>query len=156
MAAHKRESTPMDSTVDPETRPRRARSLATLVEEAAAEVEELNPIECQRWLALHADAVVIDLREPNEYRDGAVPKAVHIPRGVLECAADLDHPDRDERLTNPDRPLLLYCRTGVRSVLAAHSLQRMGFTQVVSMAGGFTDWALVGGEVVPAPPSPFA
>jgi len=146
----------MDSTLNPETRPRRARSLATLVEEAAAEVEELNPIECQRWLALHTDALVIDLREPNEYRDGAVPEAVHIPRGVLEPAADLDHPDRDERLADADRPLLLYCRTGVRSVLAAQSLQRMGFTQVVSMAGGFTDWALVGGEVVPTPPSPFA
>jgi len=99
---------------------------------------------------------VIDLREPNEYRDGALPEAIHIPRGVLEPAADLDHPDRNENLTDADRPLLLYCRTGVRSVLAAQSLQRMGFTQVVSMAGGFTDWALVGAEVVPTPPSPFA
>jgi len=145
----------MDSPFDPET-PRRARSLATLVEEAAAEVEELNPIECQRWLAAHPEAVVIDLREPNEHHRGALPEAVHIPRGVLECAADLDHPDRDPRLTDPGRPLLLYCRTGVRSVLAAQSLQRMGFTQVVSMAGGFTDWALVGGTVVIPPPSPFA
>jgi len=146
----------MDSTLDPKTRSRRARSLATLVEEAAAEVEELNPIECQRWLAANREALVIDLREPNEYRDGALPGAIHIPRGVLECAADLDHPARDESLADSDRPLLLYCHTGVRSVLAAQSLQRMGFTQVVSMAGGFTDWTLVGGEVAPTPPSPFA
>ncbi len=147
----------MDSTVDPPTQKRRTRSLASLVEEAAAEVEELNPVECQRWLAAHPEALVIDLREPSEYREGALPAAVHIPRGVLECAADLEHPDRDPRLADADRPLLLYCRTGVRSVLAAHALQRMGFTRVVSMAGGFTDWKLVGGEVDETPPpSPFA
>lgn len=131
-------------------------SLAQLVEEAAARVEELNPIECQRWMAAKPHAVVVDIREPNEYREGAIPGAIHVPRGVIDLLADHEYLERDVRLQDRDRPILLYCRSGLRSVLAADVLQRMGFTEVVSMAGGITDWKLVNLPLVEPPESPFA
>ena len=131
-------------------------SIAQLVEEAAARVEELNPIECQRWIESRPDALVVDIREPNEYREGAIAGAIHVPRGMIDLLADHEYIERDVRLQDRSRPILLYCRSGLRSVLAADVLQRMGFTDVVSMAGGITDWKLVKLPLVDPPESPFA
>jgi rhodanese-related sulfurtransferase len=131
-------------------------SIAQLVEEAAARVEELNPIECQRWIDARPNALVVDIREPNEYREGAIAGAIHVPRGMIDLLADHDYIERDVRLQDRSRPILLYCRSGLRSVLAADVLQRMGFVEVVSMAGGITDWKLVNLPLVDPPESPFA
>jgi rhodanese-related sulfurtransferase len=131
-------------------------SIAQLVEEAAARVEELNPIQCQRWIEAKPNALVVDIREPNEYREGAIAGAIHVPRGMLDLLADHEYIERDVRLQDRNRPILLYCRSGLRSVLAADMLQRMGFVEVVSMVGGITDWKLVDLPLVEPPESPFA
>jgi rhodanese-related sulfurtransferase len=131
-------------------------SIAQLVEEAAERVEELNPIECQRWISSRPNALVVDIREPNEYREGAVAGAIHVPRGMIDLLADHEYIERDVRLQDRNRPILLYCRSGLRSVLAADVLQRMGFVEVVSMAGGITDWKMVNLPLVDPPESPFA
>lgn len=95
---------------------------------------------------------VIDVREPAEYAAGHLPGAVSIPRGVLEFEVD-GHPavngERDPALAHRDRPVVLYCRTGGRSALAAEALQRLGFAQPLSLAGGFTGWVDAGGQVEP-------
>jgi len=133
-----------------------AMTIAQLVDEAATRVEELNPIQCQRWIEARPNALVVDIREPNEYREGAIAGAIHVPRGMIDLLADHEYIERDVRLQDRRRPILLYCRSGLRSVLAADVLQRMGFTEVVSMVGGITDWKLVNLPLVEPPESPFA
>src|SRR5262245_26237101 len=76
---------------------------------------------------------VLDVREPDEYDAGAIPGAVHIPRGHLESQIE-------GRLTDKTKPVVVYCAGGVRSAFAARTLQELGYEQVVSMDGGFGRW----------------
>jgi rhodanese-related sulfurtransferase len=78
-----------------------------------------------------AGAVIVDVREPNELREGYIPGAVHIPlRRLSERMKELD----------PSKEIVMVCRSGNRSVTAAQFLQQGGFTQVSSMAGGMIAW----------------
>src|SRR4051794_24100177 len=78
-------------------------------------------------------AVVLDVREPDEYEQGAVPGSLHIPRGNLES-------NIENRVHDHDAPVLVLCASGVRSVFAAKTLGELGYTDVVSVAGGFNRW----------------
>lgn len=80
------------------------------------------------------------VREPDEYAAGHLPGARSYPRGFLEVRADLEHYKRDPWLADRSRRLVLYCGGGHRSALAAHTLQQMGFTDVRSLAEGWTGW----------------
>jgi len=77
--------------------------------------------------------VVLDVREPDEYEQGAIPGAVHIARGNLESNIEARVPDHDARI-------VVHCAGGTRSAFAAKSLGELGYTDVVSMAGGFNKW----------------
>jgi len=77
--------------------------------------------------------VVLDVREPDEYEQGALPGAVHIPRGHLESQVESKVPDHDA-------PLVVYCAGGTRSAFAADTLSQLGYSDVVSVAGGFNKW----------------
>ncbi len=83
--------------------------------------------------------VVLDVREPDEYEQGAIPGSVHIPRGTLETNIEMRIPDHDT-------PMLVLCAGGVRSALAAKTLQDLGYTDVVSVVGGFNRWKDEGRE----------
>src|ERR671912_470972 len=76
---------------------------------------------------------VLDVREPDEYQEGALPGAIHIPRGHLESQVE-------NRLSDKSKPVLVYCASGVRSVFAANTLQQLGYETVDEMAGGFNRW----------------
>ena len=117
-----------------------------LVAEAKEHIQEvsIDIIDNQR---AEKDVVVIDVREPAEYAAGHIEQASNLPRGVLEfqlnslpqvanasCAPELAL----EQLR--EAPVYLICRSGGRSALAAHSLQRMGFEKVYSVAGGMNAW----------------
>lgn len=121
-----------------------ALSAADLIAEARAAIREVAPAE---FAANPGNAVVIDVREPAEFETGHLPGAVNIPRGVLEFQVDA-HPAvayvSDPALSHKDRPLLLVCRTGGRAALSARNLQRMGFTDVRSLAGGVEAWGQAG------------
>jgi molybdopterin/thiamine biosynthesis adenylyltransferase/rhodanese-related sulfurtransferase len=78
-------------------------------------------------------ALVLDVREPDEYDAGALPGAIHIPRGHLESQAENKLPDKTT-------PVVVYCAGGVRSAFAARTLQELGYTDVASMDGGFGRW----------------
>jgi rhodanese-related sulfurtransferase len=104
----------------------------------------VKEIDAERLLALQElGAPVIDVREPAEFAAGHVPGAVNIPRGVIEFEVD-GHPAvnciRDSALSHREQPLVVYCRSGGRSALAADALQRLGFAQPLSLAGGFSQW----------------
>jgi adenylyltransferase/sulfurtransferase len=82
-------------------------------------------------------ARAIDVREPDEVAQGVIPGATAIPRGFLESRIE-------DTVTDRDQPLVVYCAGGARSAFAAKSLHQMGYTNVVSMAGGFTAWKAAG------------
>jgi len=81
--------------------------------------------------------IVIDVREGDEHAQGAIPHTVHIPRGYLELRIEKNVPDRAT-------PIVIYCASGTRSLLAARSLGELGYTNVKSLAGGFTGWKRAG------------
>jgi len=122
------------------------KSLADLVREALAEVREIGPEEVRALLELpdRAGWHLVDVREADEFSAGHLPGARHSPRGFLEVRADLEHRKRDPWFADRSRKLILYCGGGHRSALAAQSLQRMGFRDVRSLAGGWTAWTELG------------
>jgi rhodanese-related sulfurtransferase len=77
--------------------------------------------------------VLVDVREESEYAAGHLPGAVHIGKGVIERDIEVKVPD-------PATPVVLYCGGGFRSVLAADMIQKMGYTNVISMDGGWSGW----------------
>jgi len=77
--------------------------------------------------------IVLDVREPDEYEQGALPSALHIPRGHLEAQIET-------KIVDKSAPIVVYCAGGVRSAFAAKTLAELGYTDVVSMAGGFGKW----------------
>jgi rhodanese-related sulfurtransferase len=79
------------------------------------------------------NVLVLDVREPDEYDEGALADAVHIPRGHLEAQIE-------SRALDHDQTIVVYCAGGVRSAFAARTLQELGYTDVLSMAGGFGKW----------------
>ena len=105
-----------------------------LLTEARASVSPVDADGAQAML--DAGARVLDVREPAEYLMGHLPGAENVPRGVLEFKVG-DHPV----LTDRNADILLYCKNGGRSTLAAHTLKRMGFTNVKMLTGGFDGWA---------------
>jgi rhodanese-related sulfurtransferase len=77
--------------------------------------------------------LLIDVREESEYAADHLPGAVHLGKGIIER-------DVEERVPDPDTPMVLYCGGGFRSALAADNLQKMGYTHVLSMDGGIRGW----------------
>jgi rhodanese-related sulfurtransferase len=118
------------------------KTLDDLVNEALESVEEISPTEAARLLEGpgHDGWHFVDVREADEFAAGHIPGARHAPRGFLEVRADLHHPKRDPWWSDRARPLICYCGGGNRSVLAARSLQSMGFSELRSLAGGWSAW----------------
>ena len=117
---------------------------ADLVAEARAKIHEVGPGE---FHAARGDAVVIDVREPAEFETGHIPGSINIPRGVLEFQVDA-HPAvanvSDPALSHKERPIVVVCRTGGRAALSTVNLQRLGFSDVRSIAGGVLAWGEAG------------
>ena len=100
--------------------------------ELKARVREATPQEVERLLA-QGDVQLGDVREKNEWDDGFIAGAAHVPKSFLEQWAE-------ERLPDKRKTTILYCAGGVRSVMAADALARLGYTNVISMTGGFNRW----------------
>ncbi|MGQ0700831.1 MAG: rhodanese-like domain-containing protein [Panacagrimonas sp.] len=101
-----------------------------LVEAARREVHEIAAAQLQAELQAHPEAALIDVREESEFAAGHVRGAEHIGKGVIERDIEKLHPDKNQ-------PLYLYCGGGFRSALAAHALGQMGYSNVVSVDGGW-------------------
>jgi len=84
-------------------------------------------------LAADERPLLVDIREQDEWVEGRIPGAVHVPRGFLESRIEAAAPDHSA-------PIVLYCAGGHRSAFAAKTLQELGYENVVSLAGGYTDW----------------
>ena len=120
-----------------------------LVLEAKKSVNEYSPAAIRDQLTGVPDTLLIDVREPDEYRQGHLPGAVNIPRGMLEFRIS-----NEPQLQNLSRPIVVYCKTSGRAALCAAALHDMGYLNVVSIAGGFDAWAAAGKPVArPETPS---
>ena len=115
-----------------------AMTVQDLVQEARKHIHEIDPDTAEQHLG-EPRMVVIDVREPAELEAGRLPGAIHIPRGLLEFRIG-----SCRELEDPSVPVLVYCRSGVRSALAAETLQRMGYSNVSNIAGGFEAWVAGG------------
>ena len=102
-----------------------------IAEDARSRIKEVSVEEALKRIENSAD--LIDVREDNEWNDGQARGAVHLGRGIIERDIIGKFPDKNTEL-------ILYCGGGYRSVLAADNLQKMGYTNVLSMAGGWTAW----------------
>jgi sulfur-carrier protein adenylyltransferase/sulfurtransferase len=101
-----------------------------LLNAAKAAIREIEPAEAERRLS---SAVFLDVREPDEYDQGAIPGALHLPRGNLEFQVEGKLPDKEA-------PIVVYCAGGVRSAFAAQTMEQLGYTDVSSLIGGFNRW----------------
>ena len=121
-----------------------------MVEAALAEVEAVE-IEAARGLVGDEGTLFVDIRDVRELeRDGAIPGALHAPRGMLEFWVDPESPYH-RRAFAGGRRFVLYCASGWRSALAAKTLQDMGLEGVAHLAGGFGAWKAAGGAVEARP-----
>jgi sulfur-carrier protein adenylyltransferase/sulfurtransferase len=108
--------------------------MATFRDLLAAAKSEITEVDTSAAAELIQQGwAVLDVREPDEYEEGALAGVVHIPRGHLEAQIE-------NRLVDKDQPVVVYCAGGVRSAFAARTLQELGYREVVSMAGGFGRW----------------
>jgi len=107
-------------------------SFRDLLKQTKEQIREVDTAAADE-LRQQPGAVVLDVREPDEYEQGAIPGALHIPRGQLES-------NIEARVTDRDTPLIVHCAGGTRSAFAAKTLEEMGYTDVVSVAGGFNKW----------------
>ena len=106
-------------------------SFRDLLAQAKSAITEVDTADAAT--RIERGVIVLDVREPDEYEQGALPSALHIPRGHLEAQIET-------KIVDKSAPIVVYCAGGVRSAFAAKTLAELGYTDVVSMAGGFGKW----------------
>jgi len=114
-----------------------AQRFLALVNDAKKRVKESNVADVKRRLDAGEKLVLIDVREESEWARGHLPGAIHLGKGVIER-------DIEQRLPDAGAKVVLYCGGGFRSALAADNLQKMGYTNVESMDGGWKGWLEAG------------
>src|SRR5690606_5120269 len=107
-------------------------SFRELLNQTKAQIREVDTAAAEAAIAVPG-TVMLDVREPDEYEQGAVPGAIHIPRGQLESGIE-------NRIPEKDTPVVIYCAGGTRSAFAAKTMAELGYTDVVSVVGGFNRW----------------
>ncbi len=114
-----------------------------IVSDAKTRVKEMNFQEVKQKMDAGEKFTLVDVREDNEWARGHISGAVHLSKGIIE---------RDIETTIPDKsaPLVLYCGGGLRSALAADNLRKMGYTNCISMDGGWRSWTEAGFPTEPA------
>lgn len=111
-----------------------------LVNDAKTRIREVTVAETQQRTRENKDVKLIDVREDNEWETAHAAGAVHLGKGIIERDIETAVPDKNTEL-------ILYCGGGYRSALAADALQKMGYTNVFSMAGGWKAWQESGAEI---------
>ncbi len=122
-----------------------AKTAAQLVQQAKADIENLNPDQVQAELA-GGDVLLVDVRDAPEREAGVIPGAVHASRGMLEFYADPASPYHKTEF-DPSRRVILHCASGGRSALAVHALRELGYANVAHLDGGFKAWQAAGKPV---------
>ena len=120
-----------------------AEAFLRLVQDAKSRIREVSVASVREKLMRHQSLYFIDIREDHEWSQGHAEGAVHLGKGIVERDIEALVPD-------PEDEIILYCGGGYRSVLSADALQRMGYRNVFSMAGGYKEWVKAGNPVTGA------
>jgi len=113
--------------------PKHSPRFLKIVDESRKRVRELTVDDVKTKMDRGETFLLIDVREESEFAKDHLPKAIHLGKGIIER-------DIEERVPETAAPLVLYCGGGYRSALAADNLQKMGYTNVISMDGGIREW----------------
>ncbi len=114
---------------------------ADLLADARQRVREIQPWDLRRLLSSEEPPFVLDVREPSEFAQARIPGSVNVPRGVLEQACEWEFEETvPELASRVQRSIVVVCRSGNRSVLAADAMLQMGFADVVSLKTGVRGW----------------
>jgi len=108
-----------------------------IVNDAKKRVKETNVPDVKRRMDAGESMIVVDVREESEWANGHLPGAIHLGKGIIER-------DVEARIPDPSAKIILYCGGGFRSALSADNLQKMGYTDVESMDGGWKGWLAAG------------
>jgi rhodanese-related sulfurtransferase len=114
-----------------------AEKFLTIVNDAKKRVKETNVADVKRRMDAGEKFVLVDVREESEWAAGHLPGAIHLGKGIIERDIETKVPDAAAKL-------ILYCGGGFRSALSADNLQKMGYTNVESMDGGWKGWVSAG------------
>ncbi len=113
-----------------------------LVDEALQRVEELFPWDLEEETSNKPDLMLLDIREPYEYDAMHIQGALNVPRGILETSCEFDYEETVPELANArERDIIVVCRSGKRSALAADVMQQMGYKKVKSLKTGMRGWS---------------
>jgi rhodanese-related sulfurtransferase len=108
-----------------------------LVQDAKTRVKETDVADVKKRMDAGEKFILVDVREDNEWANGHLPGAVHLGKGIIER-------DIEQRVPDTSAKVILYCGGGFRSALAGDNLQKMGYTNVESMDGGWKGWVQAG------------
>jgi len=125
------------------------KSFMQLVAESLHNVEELMPWDLEETLQASSGVVLLDIREPYEFEAMHIAGSINVPRGILESACEYDYEETEPALVEArHQAIVVICRSGLRSVLAADVMQKMGFESVKSLKTGLRGWSDYDQELV--------
>jgi len=112
-----------------------------LIQGCLTDVREIMPWDLEERLRENPDLLILDVREPYEFNDMHIPGSLNVPRGILESACEWEYEETVPELVQArEHEIVVVCRSGYRSVLAAHSMQVLGYKDVVSLRTGLRGW----------------
>ena len=118
------------------------KSIDDFINEALKNVDEIFPWDLEETITSKPDILLLDIREPYEFNAMHIEGAINVPRGILETACDYDYEETVPELVEArDRDIVVICRSGKRSVLAADVMQQMGYKQIKSLKTGMRGWS---------------
>jgi rhodanese-related sulfurtransferase len=117
------------------------KNFIALIRDCLTDIREIMPWDLEERLQENPDLLILDVREPNEFDAMHIAGSINVPRGILESACEWEYEETVPDLVNArEREVVVVCRSGHRSVLAAHSLQVLGYENVVSLQTGLRGW----------------
>jgi len=112
-----------------------------LIKSCLTDVKEIMPWDLEERLEANPDLLIVDVREPEEFDAMHIPGSMNVPRGILESACEWDYEETEPELVKARRrEIVVVCRSGYRSILAANSMQVLGYENVVSLKTGLRGW----------------
>ncbi|MBK5969900.1 MULTISPECIES: rhodanese-like domain-containing protein [Thiorhodovibrio] len=112
-----------------------------LIQHCMTDVSEIMPWDLEERLQENPDLLILDVREPYEFDAMRIAGSINVPRGILESACEWDYEETLPELVEArEREVVVVCRSGNRSILAAHSMQVLGYSNVVSLQTGLRGW----------------
>ena len=117
------------------------KTLSSLLEECRTSIPEIYPWDLTKLLENNEDLIILDVREPDEFNAMHIKGSIGIPRGILETAIEWNYDDTCPQLVQArDKTIIIVCRSGNRSLLAALTMQMMGYQDVKSLQTGLRGW----------------